>query len=213
MRPSVRLFFANSGNEELFTMAETRESRQLLEALARWVGASCPDCLEPLCDHGVLCAVALGLKDLPRCLNCATKGLGRDLVATKNHLARWLAGKDCYLRAWAKADSARCKSPCLLSGLLQEAEIPAEAELAFERTDEEKNDAPMLVHDFGDMGCGDLVLELRQKLRGVAPGAVVRVIATDPGAPEDIPAWLRMVGHILLKAAPPIYDLRKRLDP
>ncbi len=194
-------------------MAESTESRQLLEALTRWVGSSCPACSESLCDHAVLCAVALGLKDCPRCLACAAKGLKRDLVTTQNHLARWLKGKDCYLRAWAKADSNRCKLPCHLGGLLAEAVIPAGAEVPEEGTNGQKRVTPLVVYDFGDLGCGDLVLALRQKLKELPPGTQVRVIATDPGAPEDIPAWLRMVGHTLLDASPPCYDLRKRSDP
>ena len=49
----------------------------------------------------------------------------------------------------------------------------------------------------GDLGCGDLVLELRQRVRA-APGKVFKVIALDPGAPADIPAWCGMTGHALL---------------
>ena len=49
----------------------------------------------------------------------------------------------------------------------------------------------------GELGCGDLVLELRRRLRE-APGQVFKVIALDLGAPEDIPAWCGMTGHQLL---------------
>ena len=49
----------------------------------------------------------------------------------------------------------------------------------------------------GELGCGDLVLELRRRLRE-APGQVFKVIALDLGAPEDIPAWCGMTGHELL---------------
>jgi len=53
------------------------------------------------------------------------------------------------------------------------------------------------VWDAGDLGCGDLVLELRGRLAAI-PGRVLRVIALDPGAPEDIPAWCRLTGHALI---------------
>jgi NifU-like protein involved in Fe-S cluster formation/TusA-related sulfurtransferase len=53
------------------------------------------------------------------------------------------------------------------------------------------------VWDAGDLGCGELVLELRGRLAAV-PGRVLRVIALDPGAPEDIPAWCRLTGHALI---------------
>lgn len=49
----------------------------------------------------------------------------------------------------------------------------------------------------GDLACGDLVLELRRRLRA-APGQVFKVIALDPGAPADLPAWCGMTGHRLL---------------
>ena len=51
--------------------------------------------------------------------------------------------------------------------------------------------------DAGDLGCGDLVLELRGKLRAM-PGGVLKLIARDPGAPADIPAYCRMTGNQLL---------------
>jgi len=51
--------------------------------------------------------------------------------------------------------------------------------------------------DAGDLGCGDLVLALRGKLREM-PGKVLKLIACDPGAPADIPAYCRMTGHQLL---------------
>ncbi len=52
------------------------------------------------------------------------------------------------------------------------------------------------VWDAGNLGCGELVLELRGRLTAM-PGQVLRVIALDPGAPEDIPAWCRLTGHKL----------------
>jgi NifU-like protein involved in Fe-S cluster formation/TusA-related sulfurtransferase len=52
--------------------------------------------------------------------------------------------------------------------------------------------------DAGDLACGELVLELRGRLAAM-PGRVLRVIALDPGAPEDIPAWCRLTGHSLVR--------------
>ena len=53
----------------------------------------------------------------------------------------------------------------------------------------------------GELSCGDLVLELRQRMRA-APGKVFKVIALDAGAPADLPAWCRMTGHQLLAEEP-----------
>lgn len=42
--------------------------------------------------------------------------------------------------------------------------------------------------DAGAMGCGELILELRTRMRALRPGQVLRLIAHDPGAIEDMSA-------------------------
>ena len=64
--------------------------------------------------------------------------------------------------------------------------------------------------DAGDMGCGDLVLELRGRVEVLSPGRLLRLTARDPGAPVDIPAWCRMTGHALVSAQHPIYLIRRK---
>ena len=64
--------------------------------------------------------------------------------------------------------------------------------------------------DAGDMGCGELVMRLRLRLLALPPGGVLRVVARDPAAPEDLPAWCRLTGHRLLRAAPPAYDIQRK---
>lgn len=49
----------------------------------------------------------------------------------------------------------------------------------------------------GDLACGELVLELRRRVRA-APGQVFKIVALDPGAPADLPAWCGMTGHQLI---------------
>jgi tRNA 2-thiouridine synthesizing protein A len=71
---------------------------------------------------------------------------------------------------------------------------------------------PSETYDAGYTGCGDLVLLLRIKLRS-APGKVVRVIARDPGAPEDIPAWCRMTRNDLLRHEPDSHSFWIRSRP
>jgi len=51
------------------------------------------------------------------------------------------------------------------------------------------------------MGCGELVMELRIRLRK-APGKVLLLVALDKGAVADIPAYCRMTGHQLLLHQP-----------
>jgi tRNA 2-thiouridine synthesizing protein A len=64
--------------------------------------------------------------------------------------------------------------------------------------------------DAGDLGCGELVLELRMRLHDMRAGQVLRLIARDPGAPQDLPAWCRMTGHTLVSQTAPVYLIRKK---
>jgi tRNA 2-thiouridine synthesizing protein A len=64
--------------------------------------------------------------------------------------------------------------------------------------------------DAGDLGCGELVLELHIRLGDMRPGQVMRLIARDPGAREDLPAWCRMTGHTLVSQQHPVYLIRRK---
>ena len=64
--------------------------------------------------------------------------------------------------------------------------------------------------DAGDLGCGDLVLQLRFRMEALRPGAVLQLVALDPGAPADLPAWCRLTGHALLAADHPVYLIRRK---
>lgn len=45
------------------------------------------------------------------------------------------------------------------------------------------------------------LLKLRQQIRAMPAGALLLVLADDPGAQRDIPAWLRQAGHQLVQFA------------
>jgi tRNA 2-thiouridine synthesizing protein A len=64
--------------------------------------------------------------------------------------------------------------------------------------------------DAGDMSCGELVFRLALRMRELRPGAVLKLTATDLGAPHDIPAWCRMTGHALVRAEHPHYLVRRK---
>ena len=49
----------------------------------------------------------------------------------------------------------------------------------------------------------------RMRMSTLRPGQVLRLVARDPGALEDIPAWCRLTGHTLVARQPPVYDIRK----
>lgn len=69
------------------------------------------------------------------------------------------------------------------------------------------------LYDAGDAGCGEVLLDLKLHFRKLAPGARVLIVARDPGAPLEMPAWCRLTGHTLLATAHPRYLVRKRIDP
>jgi tRNA 2-thiouridine synthesizing protein A len=64
--------------------------------------------------------------------------------------------------------------------------------------------------DAGDLGCGELVLELRFRVEQLEPGALLRLVAVDPGARADLPAWCRLTGHALVAADHPVYLIRRK---
>ncbi|MFD4582323.1 sulfurtransferase TusA family protein [Streptomyces sp. NPDC058423] len=73
--------------------------------------------------------------------------------------------------------------------------------------------APDLVVDGTGLLCVTLLLRMRKAIDGAAPGTVVHVVATDPAAPLDLPAWCHMTGHDYLGPVPdpagrPVHALR-----
>ena len=44
------------------------------------------------------------------------------------------------------------------------------------------------------------VIRVQGKIRRMAPGSRLRVLATDPGALHDVPAWCRVHGHRVVEA-------------
>jgi tRNA 2-thiouridine synthesizing protein A len=64
--------------------------------------------------------------------------------------------------------------------------------------------------DAGEMACGDLVLELRLRMDRLDSGAMLKLVARDPGAKEDLPAWCRLTGHKLRAQSPPEYWIQRK---
>lgn len=64
--------------------------------------------------------------------------------------------------------------------------------------------------DAGELGCGELVMDLRIRLAALPPGSLLKLVARDPGAIEDLPAWCRITGHALVSAAHPVYFIRRK---
>ncbi|WP_214317520.1 sulfurtransferase TusA family protein [Nonomuraea sediminis] len=59
-----------------------------------------------------------------------------------------------------------------------------------------------LVVDGGDRLCVQLLIELRDHVEAAGPGAVIHLIASDPAAPLDLPAWCHLTGHTYLGRVP-----------
>lgn len=73
------------------------------------------------------------------------------------------------------------------------------------------NPHPDVVWNAGDMGCGELIVKLKLKLRNeIPPGSLLHLTATDPGAPEDIPAWCRLTKNPLLHQDHPDYFIQAK---
>jgi tRNA 2-thiouridine synthesizing protein A len=57
-----------------------------------------------------------------------------------------------------------------------------------------------------------LLLELRARISGLPAGTVIHLIASNPAAPIDLPAWCHLTGHAYLGPVPaavrPTYAIR-----
>ncbi|WP_030797077.1 sulfurtransferase TusA family protein [Streptomyces sp. NRRL S-337] len=72
--------------------------------------------------------------------------------------------------------------------------------------------APDITIDGTGLLCVTLLMRIRKAIDSATPGTVVHIIATDPAAPLDLPAWCHMTGHHYLGPVPgndpPVYALR-----
>ena len=59
-----------------------------------------------------------------------------------------------------------------------------------------------MIIDGGDRACARLLLELRSRTSGLPCGTVIHLIASDPAAPIDLPAWCHLTGHSYLGPVP-----------
>ena len=67
------------------------------------------------------------------------------------------------------------------------------------RPEAEVESGVMHTFDAGNMGCADgLSGEFRRRIKSIAVGDVLTVIARDPAAKEDLPPLARMLGHQVL---------------
>ena len=68
------------------------------------------------------------------------------------------------------------------------------------------------LYDSGATLCGELALALRVELGKLQPGQVLKVVARDPAAPQDLPAWCELTRHEMLRAEHPHYWIQRKTD-
>jgi tRNA 2-thiouridine synthesizing protein A len=194
-------------------MTDLRSAEALIGEMQTKQGLGCAACRAELCSHQVLMNMAMGFRDKPRCLPCLAAALGRSVGEFRDSLIAYLQHRECYQSALAWADrneGARTDGPRACLELADKEHTPARFPEAASAT--AKSDALLTTTewDAGDMGCGDLVLELRLRLDPMRPGEIIKLCARDPGAPEDLPAWCRLTGHLLLRAEHPTYWIERK---
>lgn len=189
---------ADDGDERTSVRAS-----ELITWLDGRVGVRCASCARALCAHELLFASALGHRREPTCSECAARSSATgDVAALRSHLRAHFERRGCYRAAWKHADER--ERGCALARVVA-ADAPAvDAGPAIDIAHE--------TWDAGELGCGELVLELRMRLREMRVGEVLELFARDAGAPEDLPAWCRLTGHALVASAPPRYLIRRRSD-
>ncbi len=168
--------------------------------MLRVVGRPCAGCGGRCLAREAIWSIALGFKDSPRCLPCLGRGLGREPGELRAQLGDYVRRRECYAAPWAEATR--------LDGT--DSTVAATVECVYLSHDSVEVTADDTSWDAGAIGCGELALALRLKLLPLPPGSVIRVTATDPAAPEDIPAWCRLTGHTLVTESPPVYRIRRR---
>lgn len=198
-------------------ISEESDDRLTIELVA-FVDANrnvmCHQCNKQICGHELLFSNILGLKNAPRCLSCLCQSLDRDATELRDDLHRYVRQRECYSVAWERAnnleDFGESRLPSCLWPESSTADSPNESAasnltMVAENNVEQFNATD--TWDAGDMACGELVMGLRIRLKKLPAHSILHLIAKDPAAPEDIPAWCRLTGHRLVGCQHPDYHI------
>jgi tRNA 2-thiouridine synthesizing protein A len=185
----------------------------LQQRVAAVMAETCAGCGAELCGHGALLAVMLGYRTAPRCASCLAAGLGEATASLCERSLQWIVRRDCFLHVWRAASAAECQADADRPACHFAASPPARATAnATPPVPAAAGAAAAASYDAGDLGCGDLVLELRTRMRALPAGGLLHLVARDPAAPVDLPAWCGLVGHDLLTSDHPHYVIRRKRD-
>lgn len=195
-------------------------SLELLAKVDRMDGVACGDCGNRVCGHQTLFSIALGIADRPLCLPCLAHSVARDPAELRDHLLQHFRHRACYAAVWEivtqRETRGKDRPPeCGWSETTMTNAPPADGGTFAPATtpDSSLNAVPQHVEwDAGNLACGDLLLQLRQRVRSLPPSSVLVLISRDPGAVEDIPAWCRLTGNRLLSQEYPCYRIERRVE-
>jgi len=186
----------------------------LVELLTSLRGCMCFSCMNPICSHEGLMSVVAGFKDEPRCCDCLAKAMKTGRANARDRMVSFIQGRPCFVTAWNWASDqegfGKSALPrCLWPGT-ETPTVASPVEILESKSVTQETPQHDQFWDAGEMGCGDLVLELRVRLRELKAGQILKIAARDPGAPEDLPAWCRMTGHSLVSAKHPEYFIQRK---
>ena len=192
---------------------EMERTIKLLADLQALRGRTCKHCESALCHHEALFSLSMGFKNAPLCCSCLAAELQRDLMQMRDELWSFIVHRPCHRAGWAWANREENYDPGDLPGCLWPYPQKGNEQLVGAKAIHKTSDLhESEAWDAGSMSCGDLVLELRLRLRNMKPRQILRITATDSGAREDIPAWCRLTGHALLGAEHPQYWIERKED-
>jgi tRNA 2-thiouridine synthesizing protein A len=203
------------GEAEEAEEAEELRRAELIGDLERLGQLECMSCQRSLCSHAYVICVASGFKTTPRCVSCIADGYDRPHNEFLADAFRYVRRHPCYWSGWQWANQHEGHKQTLEhpACIWQDDNTPEEAVITDSREHTtETVPEPDAVWDAGDMSCGDLVLELRLRMKKLEAGQVMALTACDSGAPQDIPAWCRLTRHALIASQHPHYWIRRRAD-
>lgn len=194
---------------------DSLRAERLIEELGELQNVVCSACEKLICGHEALIGIALGYKGMPKCAGCLAAEQHDLTENIRDRLFMYIYARPCFRTAWHWAS----KNEGFQTDGFPKCLWPSDPVLVQKTKKEhsqdrsEANAMPLHIDsewDAGDMGCGDLVLELRIRLQAMSSGQILKVVARDPGAPEDMPAWCRLTGHTLLSASHPQYVIKRK---
>ncbi len=188
--------------------AEEQRTAEILKELAQLDNPVCFRCSQSLCFHEYVLSVVTGFKTTPHCTACLASGLGRSPADFLGDAYAYIRRQTCYRSGWHWASQQEDQAIELPACIWPATPSPPQTPMATPIADSPAD--PNDTWDAGDMACGELVLKLRLRLKSMQPGQVLLLIAQDPGAPADIPAWCNLTGHSLLSAEPPEYRIQRK---